>query len=68
MNLDRDLVQEASVALGTSGATETVHAAMRDAVRRRALESLVKHDFSDLTLEALEELRRPRTFDHLRGD
>jgi Arc/MetJ family transcription regulator len=34
MFLDRDLVHEAEAVLGTKGATETVHAAMRTAVDR----------------------------------
>lgn len=66
INLDLDLLDEASDALGTSRMTETVHAAMRDAVRRRKLEALTRLEFPDLDLETLEELRRPRTFDHLR--
>ena len=33
MFLDRDLVHEAEVTLGTKGPTETVHAAMREVVQ-----------------------------------
>ena len=66
INLDIDLLDEASEALGTSRMTETVHAAMSDVVRRRKLEALTRLEFPDLDLEKLEELRRPRTFDHLR--
>ena len=66
INLDVDLLDEASDVLGTSRMTETVHAAMSDVVRRRKLEALTKLEFPDMDLETLEELRRPRTFDHLR--
>ena len=65
MNLDRDLIAEAAEALGTSGATETVHEAMRDVIRRRNLEALTKLRFPDLTLEKLKEMRQGRSFDHL---
>lgn len=66
INLDVELLEEASQALGTSQMTETVHAAMSDVVRRRKLESLSRRRFPDLTLESIEANRRPRSFDHLR--
>lgn len=66
INLDRDLVDEASEALGTSRLVETVHAAMADVVRRQKLRQLAEQDFPDLSLEKVKELRRPRSFDHLR--
>lgn len=66
INLDRDLVDEASEALGTSRLVETVHAAMADVVRRQKLRQLAEQDFPDLSLEKIKELRRPRSFDHLR--
>lgn len=66
INLDVDLLDEASDALGTSRMTETVHAAMSDVVRRRKLEALTRLEFPGMSLEKLEELRRPRSFDHLR--
>jgi Arc/MetJ family transcription regulator len=66
INLDIDLLDEASDALGTSRMTDTVHAAMSDVVRRQKLESLARRRFPDLTLESIEENRRPRSFDHLR--
>ena len=66
INLDLDLLGEAADALGTSRMTETVHAAMREAVRRQKLESLAARRFPDLTLESIEENRRPRSFYHLR--
>ncbi len=57
MNVDLDLVKEAQEVLGTNGTTETVHAALREIVRRRRLERLLKHDFSNLDIE---EIRRAR--------
>ena len=57
MNVDLDLVKEAQEVLGTNGTTETVHAALREIVRRRRLERLLKHDFSNLDVE---EIRRSR--------
>ncbi len=65
INLDLDLLDEASDALGTSRMTETVHAAMADVVRRRKLEALTRMEFPGMSLEKLKELRRPRDFDHL---
>lgn len=59
MDLDMDLVREASVALGTRRASETVHAALAEAVAlRRRLRIL---EFKpDLTLDQLEADRRGR--------
>ena len=57
MNVDLDLVKEAQEVLGTNGTTETVHAALREIVRRRRLERLLAHDFSNLDVE---EIRRSR--------
>jgi Arc/MetJ family transcription regulator len=66
INLDADLLEEAADALGTSRMTDTVHGAMSDVVRRQKLEALTRLEFPDMDLEKLKELRRPRTFDHLR--
>jgi Arc/MetJ family transcription regulator len=63
INLDLDLVQEAAAVLGTARTTDTVHAAMRDSVRRRKLERLARRGFPDLSLEALERMREPRAFE-----
>jgi len=57
MNVDLDLVKEAQEVLGTNGTTETVHAALREIVRRRRLERLLKHDFSNLDVEEIRESR-----------
>jgi Arc/MetJ family transcription regulator len=66
INLDQELLRATADALGTSRMTDTVHAAMAEVVRRRKLEALTRLEFPDLSLEKLEEQRRPRTFDHLR--
>lgn len=66
INLDLDLLDEAADALGTSRMTDTVHAAMSEAVRRQKLERLTRLEFPGMDLEKLKELRRPRSFDHLR--
>lgn len=57
MNVDLDLIREAQEVLGTQGTTETVHAALREIVRRRRLERLLKHDFSNLDVEAIRRSR-----------
>lgn len=66
INLDQDLLDEAADVLGTSRMTDTVHAAMSDVVRRQKLERLTKLEFPGMDLEKLKEMRRPRSFDHLR--
>ena len=60
MNLDRQLVAEAAAVLGTRGSTQTVHAAMAEVVRAARRRRLAAHEFSDLTPERLDTLRRPR--------
>lgn len=63
INLDVELLDQAAKELGTTRMTDTVHAAMREVVRRAALKRLSEHDFPDLTPEFLAEMRAPRTFD-----
>lgn len=60
INLQTDLVDAAARVLGTSRTTDTVHAALRDVVRRDALSSLTRRQFRDLTPEVLDELRSGR--------
>ena len=60
INLDVKLVAAAAQQLGTRGNTDTVHAAMRDVVARARRRALAERDFSDLTPEALAELRARR--------
>jgi Arc/MetJ family transcription regulator len=59
INLDMDLVEQAAHELGTRQTTETVHEALRDVVARARRARLARRDFDDLTLEALEQMRRP---------
>lgn len=63
VNLDMALVSEASDVLGTARTTDTLHEALREIVRRQRLQRLARRDFPDLTLEAIEEMRKSRTFD-----
>jgi len=60
INLDLDLVADAREVLGTKTTTDTVHAALRDAVRRERLESLTRWTFEDLSPGFLNELREGR--------
>jgi Arc/MetJ family transcription regulator len=60
LDLDRDLLRDAAEALGTTRTTETVHAALREAVGRRRRAWLARRDFSELE-STLEELRTTRS-------
>lgn len=60
INLDSDLVDAAAEILGTTRATDTVHAALRSVITRASLERLAARDFADLTPEQLDLLRAPR--------
>ncbi len=62
INLDRGLVDAASVVLGTTQTTATVHAALREVIDRAARQRLAARDFALLTPEALSEVRGPRKF------
>lgn len=59
LDLDRDLLRDAAEALGTTRMTETVHAALREAVARRRRSWLARRDFSELE-RALPALRESR--------
>jgi Arc/MetJ family transcription regulator len=61
LDLDRDLLAAAAAALGTSRTTDTVHAALREAVARQARARLMARDWSNLR-GLLPEMRSPRTF------
>lgn len=60
LNLPTELVHEAQEALGTHGTTDTVLAAMREAVRLRRRLRLLTYDTSSLTDEVIDRLRQPR--------
>ncbi|MGI8595595.1 MAG: type II toxin-antitoxin system VapB family antitoxin [Solirubrobacteraceae bacterium] len=59
INLDMDLVDQASAELGTARTTDTVHEALRVVVARARRSRLAQRDFADLTPDAVEEMRRP---------
>ena len=61
MNVDIELANEASKALGTRTTTETVDAAMRDVVRRARRKRLAGRELPGLTAEVLEEMREQRS-------
>ncbi len=61
LDLDPDLLAEAAAALGTTRTTETVHAALREAVSRQARIRLMSRDWSNLG-GLLAEMRAPRPF------
>jgi Arc/MetJ family transcription regulator len=60
INLDAELVADAREVLKTKNTTDTVHGALRDVVRRERLKRLTEWDLGGMTLEDLEEMRRPR--------
>ena len=62
LNLDLDLVGEAREVLGSNGTTDTVHRALEEVVRKEKLRRLAERTFDDLTPEALERLRAPRSW------
>jgi uncharacterized protein (DUF1778 family) len=59
LDLDRDLLEQAAEALGTTRTTDTVHAALRDVIARTRRTRLVQRDFSNLG-DLLPEMRAPR--------
>ena len=61
LDLDRDLLADAAAALGTTRTTDTVHAALREAVARQARARLMARDWSNLR-GLLPEMRAPRPF------
>lgn len=62
LNIDTDLLTAAERALGTSGATETIHRALREVVDLRRRQWLLEYDFPGLTPESLERMRADRVF------
>ncbi len=60
INLDMELVAQAREVLEAGNTTETVHAALRDVVRREDLRKLTEWELEDLTLEGIKEMRRSR--------
>lgn len=64
IDIDMDLVREASAALGTTRMTETVHAALEDVVRRRRLADLLEFRPA-LDLDDLRAMRAHRFAERL---
>jgi len=62
LNLDLELVGQARELLGSKGTTDTIHRALEEVVRREKLRRLAAEPFEDLTPEALEQLRTPRSW------
>jgi Arc/MetJ family transcription regulator len=62
-NLDLELLARARQELGTKNMTDTIHAALREVVRHARLQRLAERDFSYLTPERLDEMRRPRSLE-----
>jgi Arc/MetJ family transcription regulator len=60
IDLDYDLVAEASAVLGTKRISETVHRAMDEVVARRQRAELARMPMPDLTPEAIARMRAPR--------
>ena len=58
INLDLDLVTEAREILGTRNTTDTVHTALREAVRRERIERLLKRRWDHMPEGWVDELRR----------
>ena len=57
LNLDLDLVAQARDVLETRTATETIHRALEEVVRREELRKLAEWR-PEMTVEELEQLRR----------
>jgi Arc/MetJ family transcription regulator len=58
INLDLDLVAEAREVLGTKNTTDTVHTALRKAVRRERLKRVAALRFDHMPDEWWDELER----------
>lgn len=58
INLDLDLVDEARTALGTKTATDTVHTALREAVRRERLRHVAQLRFDHMPWGWWDDLER----------
>jgi hypothetical protein len=62
LNIPVDLLQKAKAQLGTTSPTEAVTAALEEFVARRQIEALLAMELPDLTLEAVQQMRQPRSF------
>jgi len=62
-NVDMELLAVVREELGTKTMTDTIHAALREVLRDRRLRRLADRDFSSLTPERLDEIRRSRALE-----
>jgi Arc/MetJ family transcription regulator len=60
--LDATLVDQAAEIFGTATLTETVRAALEDAIRHSRRRELAAYRVSDALAEGLDDLRAPRRF------
>jgi Arc/MetJ family transcription regulator len=58
INLDLDLVADAREVLGTKSTTDTVHAALRESIRRERLKRLSERTWDHMPEGWVDELRR----------
>lgn len=63
VNLPVTLLREAEDEIGSTSATETIIAALRDMVARRRRARLLDAELPDLTPAAVEQLRQPRSLE-----
>ena len=62
-NVDMELLAVVREELGMKTMTDTIHAALREVLRDRRLRRLADRDFSSLTPERLDEIRRSRALE-----
>jgi Arc/MetJ family transcription regulator len=62
-NVDMELLAVVRKELGTRTMTDTIHAALREVIRDRRLRRLADRDFSSLTPDKLDEIRRARSLE-----
>lgn len=60
LNVDEQHLRAAGEALGTTSMTETINRSLEQVVRAWHREQLGRRRFEDLTLEVLQEIRKPR--------
>lgn len=58
LNLDMELVGQAANILGTTRTTDTVNGALQEIVDRDLRQRVLDHDFSNLTLDKIKDIRR----------
>ena len=61
INVPEDILVQAQEAFGTRSPTVAIRRALEEAVARHHRQRLLEMDWSDLTPEAVDEMRRPRS-------